>query len=340
MNLRKNILVITVLILAILVVPAAAQNSEENIEEKKSKVAAYVNQDKISENELKQFAGTEKILLQLLQINQEFASVLMRSESGQKVLNEFNKLKLEQLITSKLLVEKAKDRGIEVGDQEMNNIFNQLLDAFKQRNNYNEEQLEDAIKERGYESVDQYKEIFFENNRNGFLVNKLRENIISDVEVTEAETKEFYDNNKGQFEKSEQKKVSHILFKNEDKAEKILDKIKAGAEFSAMAEEYSIGPTAENGGNMGFISFNNQGLDKTFLKAAMELEVGEVSETPLKTEYGYHLIKVTDFKAVEVVPFADVKDNIKNQMRSQKQRESFQNFIEKLREDAEIEIKI
>ena len=343
MNLKKNILIISAIMLLVLSIPVLAQDAQdvnETITEETPEIAAYVNQNEISMQELEQFAGVRNILMQLLQSNQEFASVILQTEAGQNVVEEFRKLKLEQLVTNELLVQEAKDRGIEVNNEEMNNIFDQQINALKQQNNLNEEQLEKAIQQQGFESMQQYKDMFFENNMNGFLVNKLREEVINKVEVSDEEAKEFYNNNQQQFETSEQKKVSHVLFDEKSKAEEVLAKIKSGADFAEMAKEHSTGPTAENGGDLGFITAGERGLDATFRDAAMELNVGEVSSEPVETQFGFHLIKVTDFREAGVRDFEEVKSQIKNQLRSQKQSQTFQEFVESLREDAEIEINL
>lgn len=343
MNFKRNILIISAIMLLLLSVPVMAQDAQdvnETVTEETPEVAAYVNGEEISMQELEQFAGVRNILMQLLQSNQEFASVILQTEAGQDVVDEFRKLKLEQLITNELLVQEAKNRNIEVSDQEMNNIFDQQVNALKQQNNLNDEQLEQAIQQQGFESMDQYKDMFFENNMNGFLVNKLREEVVSEVNISDEEAKEYYDNNKGQYETSEQKKVSHILFNEEAKAKEVLTEINNGADFAEMAKEHSTGPTAENGGDLGYITPNEQGLDKTFRDAAMQLSVGEVSSEPVKTQFGYHLIKVTDSKEAGVKSFEEVKSQIKSQLRSQKQNQAFSDFVEGLREDAEIEIKL
>lgn len=343
MNLKKNILIITALMLVVLSMPVMAQDMEdvnETVNEETPEVAAYVNGEEISMAELEQFAGVRNILMQLLQSNQEFGSVILQTEAGQNVVEEFRKMKLEQLITNELLVQEAQDRGIEVSNEEMNNIFDQQVNALKQQNNLNDEQLEQAIQQQGFESMQQYKDMFFENNMNGFLVNKLREEVVNEVSVSDEEAKEFYDNNPQQFETSEQKRVSHILFDDKEKAEEVLTEIENGADFAEMAREHSTGPTAENGGDLGLISANDQGLDRTFRDAAMQLSVGELSSEPVETQFGFHLIKVTDSTEAGVREFEEVKSQIKSQIRSQKQSQAFQDFVEGLREDAEIDIKL
>jgi peptidyl-prolyl cis-trans isomerase C/foldase protein PrsA len=96
----------------------------------------------------------------------------------------------------------------------------------------------------------------------------------------------------------------------------------------------------KQGGDLGFITANEQGLDRTFRDAAMELSVGEVSAEPVETQFGFHLIKVTDSREAGVREFEEVKSQIKSQLRGQKQNQAFQEFVEGLREDAEIDIQL
>ncbi len=343
MNFKRNFLILAVIMLMVISVPVMAQNTEEvseAVNEDTPQVAATVNGEEISMQELEQFAGVRNVLMQILQSNQEFGTVLIQTEAGQNVITEFRKYKLDQLVTSKLLIQEAKSRGIEVSEEEKNNIFDQQVNALKQQNNLNDEQFQRAIQQQGFESLDQYKDMFMENNMDGFLVNKLRDEVISDISISDAEAEEYYNNNKSQYQVTEQKKVSHILFDDQAKAEEILTQINNGADFAEMAKEHSTGPTAENGGDLGFVTADEQGLDKTFRDAAMQLEVGEVTSEPVETQFGYHIIKVTDQKEASTKEFADVKDDIKSQLSSQKENQAWSDFVQGLREEAEININL
>ena len=343
MNFKRNFLILAVIMLMVISVPVMAQNTEEvseAVNEDTPQVAATVNGEEISMQELEQFAGVRNVLMQILQSNQEFGTVLIQTEAGQNVITEFRKYKLDQLVTSKLLIQEAKSRGMEVSEEEKNNIFDQQVNALKQQNNLNDEQFQRAIQQQGFESLDQYKDMFMENNMDGFLVNKLRDEVISDISISDAEAEEYYNNNKSQYQVTEQKKVSHILFDDQAKAEEILTQINNGADFAEMAKEHSTGPTAENGGDLGFVTADEQGLDKTFRDAAMQLEVGEVTSEPVETQFGYHIIKVTDQKEASTKEFADVKDDIKSQLRSQKENQAWSDFVQGLREEAEININL
>jgi len=343
MNFKRNFLILAVIMLMVISVPVMAQNNEEvseAVNEDTPQVAATVNGEEISMQELEQFAGVRNVLMQILQSNQEFGTVLIQTEAGQNVITEFRKYKLDQLVTSKLLIQEAKSRGIEVSEEEKNNIFDQQVNALKQQNNLNDEQFQRAIQQQGFESLDQYKDMFMENNMDGFLVNKLRDQVISDISISDAEAEEYYNNNKSQYQVKEQKKVSHILFDDQAKAEEILTEINNGADFAEMAKEHSTGPTAENGGDLGFVTADEQGLDKTFRDAAMQLEVGEVTSESVETQFGYHIIKVTDQKEASTKEFADVKDDIKSQLSSQKENQAWSDFVQRLREEAEININL
>lgn len=343
MKLKSKWLTLTVIMLMLFSIPVIAQDSSEvseAVNEDTPEVAAVVNDEEISMEELEEFAGVRSLLMQILQSNQEFGTVLLQSEEGQDLINEFRKYKLEQLITSELLIQEAKNRGLEVSEEERNEIFDQQVSALKQQNNLNDEEFERAIQQQGFESLEQYKEMFMENNMDGFVVNKLREQVVSEASVSDTEAEEYYDENKSQFEVQEQKKVSHILFEEEAEAEEVLAEIEAGADFAEMAKEHSTGPTAENGGDLGFISPDEQGLDQTFRDAAMQLEVGEVTDQPVETQFGYHIIKVTDKQESETKEFAEVKDQIVNQLESQRENQAWSEFVQGLREDADITINL
>lgn len=88
-------------------------------------------------------------------------------------------------------------------------------------------------------------------------------------------------------------RASHILVKTEDEAKDLLNKLNEGADFSELAQEYSLCPSKRDGGDLRF--FGRGMMVKPFEDAAFSLEVGQVSE-PVETQFGWHLIKLTDKK--------------------------------------------
>nr|WP_264357635.1 peptidylprolyl isomerase [Halothermothrix orenii] len=160
---------------------------------------------------------------------------------------------------------------------------------------------------------------------------------MEDVSVEESAVREYYDNNKENFKHGTQIKARHILVETEKEAREILNELENGADFGEMAKEYSTGPSSKNGGDLGY--FGKGRMVPEFEEAAFALKVGQISD-PVKTQYGYHIIKVEDKVEEGITPFDEVKDKIKNNLLQQKQQTAWNNFLKELRDKAEIEIKL
>ena len=117
--------------------------------------------------------------------------------------------------------------------------------------------------------------------------------------------------------------ASHILVANEEKAKSLKAKLDAGADFATLAKENSTDPgSKDKGGSLGFVAYNSTQLVTEFVNGFKNLKEGEVS-APVKSQYGYHLIKVTGIKNGEVVSFDGVKDQLKNFLLDQKKETVF-----------------
>lgn len=134
-------------------------------------------------------------------------------------------------------------------------------------------------------------------------------------QVTEAEAKSFYDEQAKKAPGGPQIRARHILLKTEEKAKEIYEMIAHDGDFAELAKTHSTGPSAKNGGDLGF--FGEGQMVPEFSKAAFALKVGEVS-LPVKTKFGWHLIKVEDRRDSNFPPFADLKDRIVDHLAQQK----------------------
>ena len=130
-------------------------------------------------------------------------------------------------------------------------------------------------------------------------------------------------------------KAKHILVKDEKDAEKILEEIVAGKSFEDAALEYSECPSKTNGGDLGF--FERGKMVPEFEEAAFTLNIGELSKL-VKTQFGYHIIKVEEKKNSDVIPFSQVKKQIEDYLLQTKQNNSFKSYTEKLRSQYEITV--
>ena len=159
-----------------------------------------------------------------------------------------------------------------------------------------------------------------------------------EYEISETEMRQQYDQNIKQYESEpEQRKASHILIAINDKTddasakaeiEKVQVRLDKGEGFSVVAKEVSQDPgSASQGGDLGY--FGRGVMDKAFEESVFSLKKGEVSK-PVKSAFGYHIIKLTDIKAGKVAAFKDVKDKISKELQLQKAEQKFYTDIDTL----------
>lgn len=163
-----------------------------------------------------------------------------------------------------------------------------------------------------------------------YAMNKL----ILDINSTEEEITEFYNEHREHFQTPEKVKASHILVKEEEEAKEISNEIKEGLSFEEAAAKYSICPSKEKGGDLG--EFGRGQMVPEFEEVAFIIEEGKVSQ-PVKTEFGYHLIKVIDKKEAGISPLEEVKDQITQQVIAMKQQERYLNKTEELKNKYKVE---
>jgi len=166
-------------------------------------------------------------------------------------------------------------------------------------------------------------------------------------QVADGDAKAFYDSNKPEFESPETVKASHILFmvnkedseevvkQKEEAAKKAAARAKKGEDFTKLAKELSEEPGAkETGGDLGF--FSKDRMVPEFAEVAFTQKPGEVGK-PVRTQFGWHVIKVSEKKPAGMTPFEEVKEQIAAYLKSTKQREAVQGILKNLKDSAQIE---
>ncbi|MFC1467694.1 peptidylprolyl isomerase [Verrucomicrobiota bacterium] len=165
------------------------------------------------------------------------------------------------------------------------------------------------------------------------------------AEASDAEAQTFYNENTERFMRPEQVRASHILIKTEKsdtdevkaekkaKAEALAKQAKEGADFATLAKENSACPSKDQGGDLNY--FAKERMVPEFSEAAYSMNAGDISGV-VETQFGYHVIKVTDKKAAEQVDFTNVVANIKGFLTQQKKQQAVQAFAQDLRAKAEI----
>lgn len=162
-----------------------------------------------------------------------------------------------------------------------------------------------------------------------YAVNK----ILLGISVDKDEIKKFYEDNKEKFKKPESAVASHILVDSEEKANEVLQEIENGTSFEEAAKKYSSCPSKAQGGNLG--EFTRGKMVPEFEEAAFAMEVGATSE-PVKTQFGYHIIKLTDKKEESLNTFEEVENQINQQLLAMKQQEVYLNRTNVLKEKYEV----
>lgn len=148
--------------------------------------------------------------------------------------------------------------------------------------------------------------------------------------VTDADIEKFYNENPDKFNTGATVNASHILVATEEEANAILAKINAGEiSFEKAAEENSTCPSSERGGNLG--DFSKGQMVPEFDEAVFAMEEGEISKTPVKTQFGYHLIKLNSKSPESVAPLAEVREGIRSMLVNEKQRAAYNSKINQLK---------
>lgn len=230
---------------------------------------------------------------------------------------------VRNFIIHRLLLDEAKKRGLDIGDERSAKIAGYIDKmeegrAAENGDNETDEALKNRLKKQMVENV---------------LVQKMLTQVAdTNVQVTDDELKAYYEENKTRFNGKRTANVFMILTIEEEKAKEAMAQLKKGVPFAEVAEEYSISDEKKNGGNLGWISMDD--YPEVFAEA-FKLRAGETSGI-IKSEYGFHIFRTVAYRDGENKRFDQVKSEIYARLYSQKQEESVRNFIDEIYGKAEI----
>ena len=246
---------------------------------------------------------------------------------------------LRDMIDQQLLLSRAKELGLNADAE----VIRRLDEIRKQNHMDSMEDLEKAARQQGVSFED-----FKANIRNGILTQQVvRDEVGRRLQMTQAQEQTYYDAHKQDFAQPEQVRLSEILVplpveandtaiaQGQAKANDIATKLKAGAKFNELAEQYSGGPTASQGGDLGL--FKRGALAKVLEDQTFDLKAGEFT-APIRTRQGFVILKVTEHQAAGVPPIKDVENEIQNAMYMDQMQPALRAYLTKLREDAYIDI--
>ncbi|MGH8068374.1 MAG: peptidylprolyl isomerase [Candidatus Entotheonellia bacterium] len=245
---------------------------------------------------------------------------------------------LDNLIDRELLLQKAKSLKMAVPPQQVDSQMQQLVQRFP-----SQEAFEQALTAQNF-SVDAVKKDVESQLLRQQLVQK---EILDKVNVSGRDVQTFYDKNKDKYVEEEQVRARHILIrvpqevspaedvKLKGKADDALKRAKKGEDFAALAKELSDDGSKENGGDLGF--FPRGRMVAAFEEAAFALQPGQTSEI-VRTQFGYHIIKVEERKAGRALPFDEAKVQVQEDLTREQTYERYQQYVAGLRSKAKVEV--
>jgi len=257
--------------------------------------------------------------------------------STPEAMKEAQKAALDQLIFAELIYQEGLKTPPADLEKQIDFKMAQNKGKFESPEKYDEALKSSGVTEKDLTEISK-KDIV--------ISNYIETNIASKISVSDEEIKAFYDENRDKLAEEPQIKASHILIgvessaspemkaKAKEKAEAILKELKDGKDFAEAAKTSSTCPSKEQGGDLGF--FGKGQMVPEFEQAAFALKPGELSGV-VETQFGYHIIKVTDKKGGEPPKLELIKEKIAAFLKGQKTQKAVFEYVTNLKKNAKIE---
>jgi peptidyl-prolyl cis-trans isomerase C len=303
---------------------AAQAQPAKPVPETLPEVVARVNGEDVTKTDFEKF------------INQ------MEASAGQPVppdrRNEIYRNALNRLVDMKLLSQEVKARGLHGDEQAVAGEIQSIRGRFPTQEEFNK-----ALAAQGLTEEKLKAEMLTQTS----ITKMMEAETATATAVSDADVKDFYDKNPDRFKRPEQVRASHILFKTEGddaakkkaraSAESVLKQAKSGKDFAALAKQHSSDGSAPQGGDLGF--FVKEQMVPEFSNAAFAMQPGQISDI-VESQFGYHIIKVTERKAPETIALDEVAPQVKQYLTQQRQQQRGEAFVKQLRDKAKIEVLI
>lgn len=253
-------------------------------------------------------------------------------------MQELIKEAVDGLVGEELLYQEGKHFNISVTDEEVGKEIKMLKSRFS-----SEAMFEKMLKEQDVDLETIRKEI----KKNMTIMKVIKTQIDDKVSIINKEVKDYYEANRDKLKDPPSVKASHILIRVSDRTDEkekgramekikdLLGRAKSGEDFGKLAKEFSEGPSAPKGGDLGYFSKGMMVIP--FEKAAFSLKAGEISDI-VETQFGYHIIKLFDIRKGKLQSFEEAKEKITAFLKIKKRQEKLFKWIEELKKKAKIEI--
>jgi peptidyl-prolyl cis-trans isomerase SurA len=292
------------------------------------RVAATVNGEVVTLSELTDKGGAEY----------RRADELPPGESREKARSRVLKAAFDVVLAEKLFASQAKALELEVSEAQVD----AAVEDIKRRNHFDDVQLDQALAEQGMDRAGFRRAVKRDLEAYQILNFKVR----SRVKVTDEDVKNYYQTHTRDFAGDDEVKVRHIFLalpapadeaKVRARAEKLLARVRGGEDFAAVAKEVSEGPSAADGGDLGWIRRGT--VQREIEQAAFALKPGQISGL-VKAGPGLHILQVEDRRTSGARPFDEVKDEIRDRLTNEQLESQRQAYVSELKREAVIDLKM
>lgn len=248
--------------------------------------------------------------------------VITRNDLYEAMLMQTGQDTLDNLISKKIIEQEAEKQNIQVSDAEVEKEIKELADYYGGQ---------DAFEQ----TMASYNTSMDDVKKDVVLNVQLEKLMGSKITITDEEIQKYFEANTDSFATPEQVKVSHILVDSEEKAQQVKQQLAAGQDFAELAKKYSTDTASKDlGGDLGMVSKGE--MVEEFEKAAFALEIDQISE-PVKTEFGYHIIKVSEKNAAQPGTLEENKDEIKDILFNQEMETEYSKWMQEKYDSSKIE---
>lgn len=247
---------------------------------------------------------------------------ISKEELNETLVQAYGQKTLETMIDDKIVNLEVKKEKISVSKDEIDEEFKTFVENAGGEDAFNAAMEQSGITEK----------IFKEDIKQYLSIRKLME---PRIKITDEEIEAYFEENKASFGTEEEVEASHILVEDEKLAKEIAAKLKDGEDFAELAKEHSIDEaSAVNGGEVGF--FSKGKMMPEFEEAAFSMKVDTISDL-VKTDYGYHIIHVTDKKEAKEATLKDSKEKIKDALFEEKLQTEYPAWLAEAKEEYKVE---
>ncbi len=193
---------------------------------------------------------------------------------------------------------------------------------------------EEAIR-RGLDKDKEIREVIKAAKKKIYMAKLIKNEVEDRISVTEDMIRQYYEEHKEGYKTPHRWRASHILVSTEEEAKSALEELSRGASFEELARKVSKDNAARRGGDIGY--FTRRQLLPEFEEACLKLKVGELSPV-VKTQFGYHIIKMTDEQPPKIESFENMRSLIQNELRKEQRKELFNNLVMQLKASYNVKV--